>query len=58
MISTLLTLLIIGLILWVIYFIVGKFIGGTPHQIIGAVLAIIFLVYALQRLGLISGISL
>ena len=56
MINTLLLLLIVGLILWLIWYIVGRFITGTPHAIVGAVLGLVFLIYALQRLGLVSGL--
>ena len=58
MISTLLTLLIVGLIVWLIWYLIGMVIGGRPHQIIGVVFAIIYLLWVMQRLGLISGISL
>jgi hypothetical protein len=55
-IAALITLLIIGLILYLIFFICGLFIQGRPQQIIGVILALIFLLYALQRLGLLGRI--
>jgi hypothetical protein len=51
MIESLIYILIAALILWVIWFVVGKFIQGTPHQIIGIVLGLILLLYALHQLG-------
>ena len=44
----LLSLLISGLILYVIFYIVGMFIKGRPLQIIGLVLGVLFLLYALR----------
>jgi hypothetical protein len=55
MIESLILLLVVGLILFLIYFVVGKFAPGTPHQIIGIVLAIIFLLIALKQWGLLGG---
>jgi hypothetical protein len=54
MIQILISLLIIGLVLWLIYFIIGKFVSGTPYQIIGIILALIFLLYALNALGILG----
>jgi len=34
---------------------VGLFIKGTPHQIIGIILGLIFLLYALGALGIFGG---
>lgn len=48
MISSLIPLLIAGLVLYVIYYIVGMFIKGQPLQIIGIILGILFLVDALR----------
>lgn len=53
MIQTLIVLLILALVLYLIYFVVGKFIQGTPLQIIGIILGLVFLLYALQQLGLL-----
>jgi hypothetical protein len=52
MIATLITLLIVALVLYLIWYLVGMFIKGQPHQIIGIILGLIFLLYALQVLGL------
>jgi len=57
MIATLLTLLIIALILYLVWYICGLFIKGQPHQIIGIILGLIFLLYALQMLGIFHGIA-
>ena len=51
MITALITLLIVALILYLIWYICGMFIKGQPHQIIGIILGLIFLLYALQTLG-------
>lgn len=51
MISTLISLLIAGLVLYLIWFICGMFIKGQPLQIIGVILGLIFLLYALNSLG-------
>lgn len=54
MITTLITLLIAGLILYVIYYIVGMFIKGQPLKIIGIILGLIFLLYALRLFNIVS----
>jgi len=54
MIQSLIVLLIIALILYLIWWIVGKFISGTPHQIIGIVLGLILLLYALKMFGILN----
>ena len=55
MITTLITLLIIGLILYLIWLVVGMFITGRAHQIIGVILGLIFLLYCLNALGFLGG---
>ncbi len=52
MIAILITLLIAALILYLIWYICGMFIKGRPLQIIGIILGLIFLLYALQSLGI------
>ncbi len=54
MLTTLITVLIAALILYVIYYVVGMFIKGRPLSIIGIILGIIFLIYALRAFNLIS----
>jgi hypothetical protein len=54
MIQSLIILLILALVLYLIWFIVGKFITGTPHQIIGIILGLILLLYALRLFGLLN----
>ncbi len=51
MIPALIYLLIAALVLWLIYFLVGKFITGVPLQIIGIILGLILLLYALNLFG-------
>lgn len=48
MITSLISLLIAGLVLYVIFYIVGMFIKGMPLQIIGIILGLVFLLYALR----------
>ena len=54
MITTLFSLLIAGLILYVIYYIVGMFIKGQPLKIIGIILGLIFLLYALRAFNFVA----
>jgi hypothetical protein len=51
MIAVLISLLILGLVLYLIWYICGLFIKGQPHQVIGIILGLIFLLYALNQLG-------
>lgn len=53
MIPSLITLLIIALVLYVVFYIAGLFIQGTIHKIIGAILALVFLLYALKTFGIV-----
>ena len=54
MITTLITLLIAGLVLYVIFYIVGMFIKGQPLQIIGIILGLVFLLYALRAFHIVA----
>ena len=54
MILTLITLLIAGLVLSVIYYIGGMFIKGQPLKIIGIILGLIFLLYALRTAQIVA----
>ena len=54
MISTLITLLVAGLVLYLIYYVVGMFIKGKALSIIGAILGLVFLLYALRAFGVVS----
>jgi|GEM_PF-1720461 len=54
MITTLITLLIAGLVLSVIFYIVGMFIKGQPLKIIGTLLGLIFLPSALRTFKRVS----
>jgi hypothetical protein len=48
MISALLTFLLVALVLLVVYIVIGKFIGGAALQIVGLILGIALLIYALR----------
>lgn len=48
MLTALITLLIVALVMFLVWWIIGKFITGTPHQIIGIILGLILLLYALR----------
>jgi hypothetical protein len=52
MLSSLLRILIAGLILFVIYYLASLLIHGTILTIIGVVLVIVLLIYALKELGI------
>jgi hypothetical protein len=54
MLSILISILIAGLVLYVIYFIVGMFIKGKPLNIIGIILGLVFLLYALRAFNVVS----
>jgi hypothetical protein len=53
MITTLISLLIAGLVLYVIYYVVGMFIKGQLLNIIGIVLGLLFLLYALRAFNIV-----
>ena len=48
MITTLIYLLVAGLVLYVIFWILSQFVQGVPLKIVGAILALIFILYALK----------
>ena len=54
MITILISLLVAGLILYVIYYITGMFIKGQPLNIIGIILGLVFLLYALRSFNVVS----
>ena len=54
MLTTLISLLVAGLVLYVIFFIVGKFITGQALNIIGLILGLVFLVYALRAFHIVA----
>lgn len=54
MISTLLSLLIAGLVLYLIFYIVGLFMKGQPLKIIGIILGLLFLLHALRAFQIVS----
>jgi hypothetical protein len=53
MIQSLIVLLIIALVLYLVWWIIGRFVSGTPHQIIGLVMALILLLYVLSMLKIL-----
>lgn len=55
MLHTLLILLVVALVLALVYYVAGWFIQGRPLQIIGAILALLWIIYALSALNLIPG---
>jgi hypothetical protein len=50
----LISLLFAALILFIIWYIVGRFMKGPGHQILGLVFALVFLFYALWALHLLG----
>lgn len=54
MITSLISLLIAGLVLYLIYYVVGMFIKGQPLRIIGIILGLVFLLYALRAFHIIA----
>ena len=51
MLTALISLCIVALVLYLIYFLIGKFVQGTALQILGIILALILVVYALRLFG-------
>jgi hypothetical protein len=58
MIETLILILILALVFYVLYWAVSQFVQGTPLKIVGALLAVILVLVALSKLGLINGVDL
>ena len=54
MITTLISLLITALVLYLIFYVVGMFIKGQPLKIIGLILGLLFLLYALRALNVLA----
>jgi hypothetical protein len=52
MLTSLIGLLLVLLVLVIIYWAVSRFVTGTPLTIIGIILGLVFLVYALRTLGI------
>lgn len=57
MLESLLMILVVALVLLVVYFAVGKFIQGAPLQVIGMILGLVLLIYALKELNVLSALS-
>jgi hypothetical protein len=54
MISTLISILIAGLVLYVIYYVARMFFKGQPLNIVGIILGLIFVLYALRTAHLVA----
>jgi len=54
MISTLLSILIAGLVLYVIYYVARMFIKGQPLNLVGLILGLVFVLYALRAAGIVA----
>lgn len=54
MISKLIHLLVVALVLVIVFWVVGMFIAGKVLPVIGAILALIFLGYAVKLFGIDS----
>lgn len=54
MITALITLLILALVLFIIYTVLGRFVQGTALMIIGLIFALIILLYALKLFGIVA----
>ena len=53
MITILISLLLLALVLYVIYYVIGMFAPGRIQQIVGIILALIFAVAALSKFGIV-----
>lgn len=59
MISSLLTLLLVAVIVWAIWFYaIRPLVPAPANQIIGVVLGIILLIFLLRQLGLLTSLNL
>ena len=58
MIEALITILVVALLLFLIYYIVGMFMGGRPLQIVGIILGLLFLLYAIRMLRILTVVGL
>jgi hypothetical protein len=54
MIHTLFVVLVAGLVLYLIYYVAGLVIKGQPRNLIGVILGLAFLVYALRAFDVVS----
>jgi hypothetical protein len=58
MIESLIVILVVALVLYLVFWVAGRFVQGTPLNIIGAILALIFVLFALQRIGVLGSLRL
>lgn len=54
MLTPIVSILLTGLVLYVIYYVVGMFIKGQPLNIIGIILGVMFLIYALRATHIVA----
>ncbi len=54
MITTLVSIVIAALVFYLIYYVARMFIQGQPLKIIGAILGLMFLLYALRTAHLVA----
>lgn len=53
-VTTLIMFLVVALVAFVVWWIIGSFITGKPHQIIGVIFGLILLLYALRLFGILA----
>lgn len=54
MLTTLIYILIAALILYLVFYLAGKFMSGLPLRIVGIILGLVFVLYALRAFGFVS----
>ena len=54
MITTLISLLVAGLVLYLIFYVTGMFLRGRALSIVGIILGLVFLLYALRAFNVVS----
>ena len=53
MISTFISILLTGLVLYLIYFVARMFVKGQPLKIVCMILALVFVIYVLRVAGIV-----
>lgn len=56
MLTTLISLLVVGLVLVIIFYVAGMFLPGNILQIVGIILGLVFLLYALNAFRLLPAL--
>ncbi len=54
MLTTLISIIIAAIVLYLIFYLAGKFMAGQPLRIVGIILGLIFVLYALRAFGFVS----